>query len=450
MELVIMADDSYDRSMDKTLWQRIHTFLSLKDVILFIAGLIVAAAWPAWPASAQQEITDEATLGRIEAYRKWVKQVDEFDYFFWRRYFDREANNWSEFPQPDAWYNPSALIEGSGGDALPRTPSNERLIDDALWQSLVDWAEPRKTGTMLVMRGSQIEREYYADGYHPGSLVAVRSFTKILPALLTGIAIKEGHMKSLDDAVGLYLEEWRDDPRGEITLRQLLTGTSGLEWVFFNRDPDNKMLRLAEGSDVNEVALSYRKDRESGSRWTINNADSQIAALAVARAVGTPFDKYLGEKLWRPLGAGAATLNLDGLDGDVRGFCCMRARLTDWLRVGRMVMDDGAWRGEQIIPADFIREMRKTTSANPHYGVALWNGYDDTSMPLRSEENIPLSLKHSETLRSENVHYLVGGLSVLMWMMPEEDLVVIRWGEDPDDWDNVFIPNTLHDALEAK
>ncbi len=388
--------------------------------------------------STQQNLIDEK--------RAWVKEVEAGDYFFWERFF-RRLENKREFPMPTEWYVPSALVEGGINMPLPVAIPTQRTIPASAFKQIEDYAFARQTGALLVMRNGVIEYEKYAEGEHAGSLLPVRSFTKGLPSLLIGISIGEGKISSLDDPIGNYIDEWKSDPRGKITIRQLLHMASGLESVPLAYVPGNKNLLLSEGSDVNKVTLTFARVGEPDTVWALNQVDSQLLGMIVERATGVTFTQYLSARLWRRIGAQTATLNLDGKAGAARTFCCMRAIAADWLRVGQLIANKGRWGDQQVIPRSYVEEMVKPSPANPYMGLHLWLGWKEGAAQQQSAAGTPLIIPHANPYAADDVVYFSGGSSILTWIVPSQKLVIVRWGYDVEDWDTSRIPNVIIRSL---
>lgn len=379
----------------------------------------------------------------VEERRLWIDEVQREDYFYWERFFYR-FDNPGEFPLPTEWYRPSELVLGSPGSMFPARPVRDRHLSQATIDSLDQYVLPRRTGVLYVVHDGQIEHQVFGDGLHAGSLVAIRSITKSLNALLVGIAIEEGYIDSVDDPIGHYLTEWAGDERGKISVRQLLHMSSGIEAVPMIIEPDNKTVILAEGSDVHAAALAYEKQGQPDVRWTPNQVDTQLIGMVVERATGKRFAQYLSEKVWRPMGLGTATVNVDGKYGNARTFCCMRARAIDVVKIGQMMIDNGTWNGRQIVPEDWIREMLRPSPANSAFGLHVYRGWQP------GDDKPAIARSHSEPYRVNDMFYFMGGLSIMLWMSPSQDLVVFRWGDDPSDWDASRVPNLILDDLMSR
>lgn len=379
----------------------------------------------------------------LRAKRNWIAEVEQGDYFFWERFFFRRDNP-REFPLPTDWYRPAEIVEGEPGVPLTVRDVKRRRLSASAIARIEAYLQPRETGAFFVMHQGAIDYQSFAPGMHAGSLLAVRSLAKVPVALLVAIAIEDKKIGGLDEPVGKYLSEWKGDARGRITLRQLLDMSSGLEQVPLRFEPDNKGLRLAEGSDVHATALSFTRVREPDLVWGVNNADTQLLAMVVERATGKRYAEYLSEKIWRPMGLDAATLNLDGKRGNARAYCCMRARGPDWLKIGSMLMHDGMWNGRRILPQGWTQSMLVPTQANPYSGKHILLGWG----PDQPRPSFPFP-PYREPFAVPGVFFISGGMSISLWMVPSLDLVILRWGNDPPDWDPTLVANIVIRDLQG-
>jgi CubicO group peptidase (beta-lactamase class C family) len=407
-----------------------------KALLLQIAASAVMIA-PS-PAAAATPPADVASM--VRERRDWVRQADQQDYFYWKRFLYRHDNP-GEFPLPPGWYNPQTLVTGTPSAPLPMSLPTERLLSPAAASRLDAYLAEQDTGAFYVARDGRIAHAYFGADTHAGSLLPVRSVTKSLLSLLVGAAVADGKIASIDERIGNYLPEWSRDPRGSITIRQILHMATGLEYVTLRLEPANNAMLLAEGSDVNATALSWRLAEAPDRTFSINQVDSQLLGIILQRATGKPLDEYLSEKIWRPLGLSTATLNIDAR-GNVRAFCCMRMVGADLLKIGQMLIQGGLWEGRRILPEQWIREMQKPSPASADVGLHVFLGRD-TGTPEPGNPFRP----SSELLRAPGVFYFQGGLSVVMWMIPSERLVIFRWGNDKPGWDMSRIPNLILDDL---
>ena len=133
-----------------------------------------------------------------------------------------------------------------------------------------------------------------------------------------GFALAENHIKSLDDEVGVYIEEWRGSPEGKITLRQFLTNSSGLELpneFEVATDPSNKYAQVVDGSNSNAAALAYKLADKPGESFMFNHVNSHLLGIVIQRATDRRYTEYLSVKFWRPIGAQRGAMRIDRIDG---------------------------------------------------------------------------------------------------------------------------------------
>jgi CubicO group peptidase (beta-lactamase class C family) len=157
------------------------------------------------------------------------------DWRFWYRWntLPTDPGEW-----PASYYQPIVELPGEPADFFPVAEADERTIDTAALEAAAAWAEAHNSAALIVLHKGVVQFERYWQDIGPDSLFSGRAMTRSLLPPLFAIAMQEGAIESLDDPVGMYLAEWRDDPRGQITLRQLLHNVSGLENPLLSGDPD--------------------------------------------------------------------------------------------------------------------------------------------------------------------------------------------------------------------
>jgi CubicO group peptidase (beta-lactamase class C family) len=377
-------------------------------------------------------------VARLDAQRRLVEQARRDDLFFWERYL-RRLDNPGEFPQPDSFYVPSQLIEGGASAPLGPAPRDALRVSGPHWQAALDWARARDTEVLAVARAGRLEHIWFAKGRDGGSLLAVRSIAKALSALAVGAALGDGALPDVRQPVGRWLPQWGDDPRGRITVEHLLTMASGLDSYRPDPDPRGRALQLAEGSDVATTALSFPRIADPGTQFGWGNAESQLLSMVVESATGASYRDYLQARIWKPMGLGTASLNVDR-EGRTRAFCCLRIRADDLLKIGLMLLDGGVWQGRRILPEAFVRDMFAPSAVNPYHGYQAFLGW--TVGAARQAER-PLIVRH-ELPFAEPAFYLTGyGGTTTLWLMPCSGVAILRAGRDPREWEASTLPNLL-------
>lgn len=379
----------------------------------------------------------------VEEARELTDEFEAQDGFFWQRYFYRIGRE-NELDNGERFYQPSTIINGGIGAPIPRSDPQERTISLAAWERVSDYAMTRNTQVLMVMRGGKIEYEAHADGVYNGDFISGRSLSKSIIGLLAVAALEDGHLQSLDQTMGEFFAAWRDDPRGEITLRQLLDGTSGLEIAKVDlSNPYAKTNKLTDGSDAFAAALDFDLEFAPGSTFRFNHVDSQLAVMMIEAAVGQPYQTYFSDRLWRPLDAGPATVNVDASQR-ARAFCCIRTAPEAWLKIGEMINNEGALNGQQILSPRSIAELSQGSQINPNYGLMLrrgWTAGEPRPPAMADGYNTPDSPYDAKVLK------YVGGGAIVLWMIPSHDLAILRIGNGHPDWDFTVIPNTILEDL---
>jgi CubicO group peptidase (beta-lactamase class C family) len=297
---------------------------------------------------------------------------------FWRRALQLPLT-------ADSAYLPAASIGVQG--VRPAQDVAAPPFDALVLEESVNRARGAGSRALLVMyRGAlSVERYFLADDAGtllPGGLVA-----RPLTAMAVGIALGQGHIKSLDTPVAHFLPEWDETARGHITLRQLLEDTSGLEtggdtrgvlyrspWDDLGNLPafaTSKGVRMLLGNDFESSALGFRLEHEPGGFYNVSPANTQLAAIIIERATGMPYEKFIDVNVWSKVGAGSAELQLDRRAGMPAAHCCLWATARDMLRVLSLLGTDGIFRGNVVLPSNWVREMSSASRVNAGTGMQV-------------------------------------------------------------------------------
>jgi CubicO group peptidase (beta-lactamase class C family) len=347
--------------------------------------------------------------------------------------------------EPDAYfYWPSAVIAGRPGPPLPQATAGRTTLPAAALESAAEWAAARKTNALIVIHKGIVQLERYWNGMRPDELANGRALTRTVTPMLLGFALADRRL-SLDDPIGRFIHEWRDDLRGRTTVRQLAQNVSGLEvapQLPVTVIDGNKDLCLAYCGDVVRAALNYEQRHPPGTRFEVAQENMQLLALVIERAMGLPIQQLLSERVWQRIGAADATFQFDRPGGTARVMCCMRASPRDWARLGLLLAQDGRWGGEQVLPAGWVRQMATPSARNPNFGIGLWLGTPFVAKRAYFEGQ-PGVIPQSEPFVVDDVRIMEGGGFRTIFMSPSRQLVVLRHGQQVPDWDNAALVNRL-------
>ena len=209
-----------------------------------------------------------------------------------------------------------------------------------------------------------------------------RSATKSIIALLLGIAIDRGLIKSIDEPVLSFFPEYADlrtPEKDRITLRHLVTMSAGLEWHELDipyTSAANSENRMDAASDPYRFALEQPVVAPPGEIWNYNSGATELVAAVVKKAAGKPVDEFARELLFEPLGIADVEWPKDA-HGNVIAAGALRLRPRDLAKIGQLVLQRGNWRGTEVVPASWI-DAATTPQINgfgtDFYGYFFWLG----------------------------------------------------------------------------
>ncbi|MGB8327818.1 MAG: serine hydrolase [Steroidobacteraceae bacterium] len=360
---------------------------------------------------------------------------------------------------PESFYQPVAAIDGGSGGFFPTALPGERTVADPALEAAAQWAGDHGSVALLVLHHGSLQLERYWHGVSGDRLVSGRAMSRSLVSLAYAEAVAKG-LVDLADPAEKYLPEWRGDPRGQITVRELLQATSGLEelpldieasdpdaplpqrWLARIRSLTGRNSRLMLDPDFGKVALSFKLAHEPGARFAMADANPQLLGVILERATGRDYERWIEEKIWRPLGASHAEFYMDRANGMPAAYCCFRATPHDWLRLGALLADDGRVLGRPVLPPGWIRRMAVTSRANPLYGLQVWSG----KAPAGLREYVPGSgrgVRATEAFVADDTVWMEDAGGRTIWAIPSLELVIVRLGGASAAWDGAVIPNTI-------
>ncbi|HZH04557.1 MAG TPA: serine hydrolase [Myxococcaceae bacterium] len=257
-----------------------------------------------------------------------------------------------------ALFEPSVKPEGF----LPRaTPAQVGLRPDKL-AALIAEAQAAGSDSLVILKNGKVVVERYF-GQEVG-LIELMSATKGIVALAVGLLLADKKIPSLDTPLSTYYPEWRGGQKGQVTLRHVLTNTSGLQnatsTVALTSQPDR--LKHVRALPIVETP---------GKKFAYNNEAVQLLSGVIATAAGKPVDAFIAERIFTPLGITTWTWAKDKA-GQVQTFYGLALSARDWAKVGLMLASGGVWNGKPVVPADWVRAISTPAEVNAHYGYLWW------------------------------------------------------------------------------
>lgn len=390
--------------------------------------------WPASTAVAAPAYTAEDEAVYLERFERW--QVSARQGLALETYEPLEA-----VPGAPDWASLSVV------------PASERSIAAGALAAARDYAARNNSIALLVWhRGRLQQAEYFGDAA-AGTVFPSRSLAKPMTAVAVGRAISMGAIRSLDQPVVDFLHEWRGDPRrSRILVRHLLDMRSGLLPQGLALTAEDILNRAYLHPRHEQVILrDYPLVDDPGTRYEYNNATSELVALLIERATGRRYAEFVSTEVLKPIGAPGGSVWVNRPGGLAHSGCCMMLPPEAWLRLGILALRDGVWEGRRLLPEGYVAAMTAGTAQNPYYGLGAYvsgryiarRGFAN---PERDRE--ALRVLHSEPYLAGDLFLFDGNSNQVVYMIPSEQLVVLRVGGAPpraggNEWDNAFLPNAL-------
>jgi len=207
----------------------------------------------------------------------------------------------------------------------------------------------------------------------------MESITKSVVALLVGIAFDRGWLKNLDARIFSFLPEYRDlhtPDNDRVTLRHLLSMTSGLDWperAISSNNPENIVRRGYASPDPYRFVLERFVEAPPGTAWNYNGGGVWLLGLILRKVAEQPLDQFANEALFKPLGIEEwEWAPFPNGDPGTSGSLHLRPR--DLAKLGQLVLDGGVWQGRRIVSADWINQM--TARQSPQgFSFGSWRSY---------------------------------------------------------------------------
>jgi len=341
-------------------------------------------------------------------------------------------------PAVPLWfYQPRERIAGGNQPPAPReTPAAESLDLTAL-EAAASYAQAHHSRALLVSRHGYLVFEKYWQGSNIDTLMDSGPLARIVVALVTGAAISQRRIGWPDEPLSYLIPQWHYDPRGVITVRDLLQLSSGLA-------PGKPGEEL--GTDIIASYLHRPQADAPGRRWCDQSVDPELLAHVIGRTTQQRFAQFVSQNLWERIGAADAWLWLDRPDGAAhidRGFL---ARQGDWMRVAELLLSNGRYQGSEVISPRWMTQLMQPARADTNYGSYFRFG-------ARAERGM--------TPYAASDVLLIKGGGNRLWVIPSLQIAILRTADPPasaaasgatsassgspgaGDWDDGRIPNLI-------
>lgn len=273
------------------------------------------------------------------------------------------------------------------GEQTMQLPRDERDFSSLRYElgseqfTLDDYMNHNHVGGVLVLKDGKILLERYGLGNTEDTRWVSFSMTKSIVSLLTGAALHDGYINSIDDPVTDYLPQLKGSSYDGVSIKHVLQMASGTDWNEDYADPRSDV--ATSPNDMLELMRfmgSKPRVAPPGERFNYNTGETNLAGAIVRAAIGNNLAAYLSEKIWKPWGMEAdATWISHGPNGGELGGCCIAPTLRDWGRLALLVLNDGVLHdGTRVVPEGWIAESTTPSPGSDNYGYLWWLNGDGT------------------------------------------------------------------------
>ena len=279
------------------------------------------------------------------------------------------------------------IRRGETATPLPRaTEIAPRYLADGLERDVGAFMDRNFIAGLLVLKDGAIVLERYGLGLQEHDRWSTMSTIKSMTAMLVGAAAHDGAIASIDADISTYLPELRGSAYDGVTLRHVLTMSSGVRWNEDYTDRNSDVNRYSKSmadrvpGGVLKLMASLPRAAPPGSTFLYNSGDTFLLGAALTRAVGMPLAEYMSAKIWRPAGMECdAFYTLESEGGQEIGGSRAGMALRDFGRFAQFVLDDGVISGTRVLPEAWVDAVAAPAFVVPepqagvtHYGYSWW------------------------------------------------------------------------------
>lgn len=298
---------------------------------------------------------------------------------------------------------------------------------------------------LLVVKRGYVVAEAYLRGFDAVSQHESYSVAKSFTSALVGIAIERGHLAGTGERVSRFFPAWQapdtEPAKGEMTVRHLLTMTSGLQWNetdYYGDTGSNDAFLMGARDDFLAYVLAKPSERDPGTLWRYSSGDSMLLSGILQEAAGVSAFRFASTELLAPLGLGGVQWSSDRAGHTVGGWG-VQATAREFAKFAYLYLRRGRWEGRPVVPEAWVAESLRPVSARvDFYGYQWWlapalDGYQGSAVP-------------SDTFLAWGIY------GQQLFVIPSRDLVVVRLAEDPDSpaWNEVEFLTRILEADSSR
>ncbi len=264
------------------------------------------------------------------------------------------------------------------------------------------------TVAYMIIKNDSIWHEQYFEGYGTSSFSNSFSMSKSVVCAMLGRAISEGFIKNITQKVGDYLPEFNDGYAAQLTVGDLASMSSGLQWTESYTNLLTITPRVYVEKELNALMRTIPIESEPGKSFRYLSGNTQLLAMVLEEATGKNVSTLLKEWFWEDMGAENEVLwQLDDENGNEKAYCCFNSNARDFARFGKLFKNNGVWNGKTLLDPEFIKlSITPRFEESPQYGYGWWLGERE----------------------GRKFYSMQGHLGQYVIVLPEENTIVVRLG----------------------
>lgn len=264
----------------------------------------------------------------------------------------------------------------------------------------------------LIIKNDSIWFENYYDGFNEKSLSNSFSVAKSIMGALLGKALELGYIQSLNEKVITYLPELQGEYANDVTIRDLVTMRSGLQWDEKYYSPFSITTKAYFYNNLGQAMLELPISSKPNQEFRYQSGDTQLLGMVLTKALPLSLSDFLSAYFWKPMGAEQEALwQISSKDGLEKTYCCIASNARDFARFGKLYSNFGKWNDNQILDSAYVQQSLQPAADNsPEYGYSWWLG------EYKGKKTITMN----------------GHLGQFIISIPEDKIIIVRLGHQSD------------------
>lgn len=309
----------------------------------------------------------------------------------------------------DYTYFDNRKIETGKAQPWPKTADYNSVKSTAVLDSI---HKANQSIAYLIIKNDSIWYEQYLDGYSDSSKTNSFSVAKSIVAAALGKALELGHIESIDKKVKDYFPELKGEYADELTVKDLVTMRSGLQWDESYYSPFSITTKAYFYNNLSEAMLELPITNKPNESFKYQSGDTQLLAMVLSKALPMTLSEFVSTYFWKPMGAEHTALWQYTTEDNVeKAYCCIASNAKDFARFGKLYLHNGNWNGEQLLDSAYVVTSSKPAAENsPEYGYGWWIG------DYKGKKTVTMN----------------GHLGQYIITIPEDNIIIVRLGHQHD------------------